>query len=37
MEDVNENIEKYNRTTERKILIAIDDMIADMLNNKNLQ
>ena len=37
MEDVNENIEKYNRTTERKILITIDDMIADMLNNKNLQ
>ena len=37
MEDVNENIEKYNRTKERKILIAIDDMIADMLNNKNLQ
>ena len=37
MEDVNENIEKYNRTTERKILIAIGDMIADMLNNKNLQ
>ena len=37
MEDVNENIEKYNRTTERKILIAIDDMTADMLNNKNLQ
>ena len=34
MEDVNENIEKYNRTKERKILIAIDDMIADMLTIK---
>ena len=30
------NIDKYNINKERKILIVFDDMIANMINNKNL-
>ena len=30
------NIEEYYPTKKRKILIVFDDMIADMLSNKNL-
>ena len=30
------NIEEYNIGNKRKILIAFDDMIADMINNKKL-
>ena len=36
IDDINENIDEYNPNKERKILIAFDDMIADMLNNKKL-
>ena len=36
MQDVYKNIEEYNANKERKILIAFDDMIADMINNKKL-
>ena len=33
---VYKNIEDYNPGKKRKILIAFDDMIADMINNKKL-
>ena len=33
---VYKNIDKYNINKERKILIVFDDMIANMINNKNL-
>ena len=36
MDDVYKNIEEYNPNKKRKILIAFDDMISDMLNNKKL-
>ena len=36
MEDFYRNIEEYNIGKKRKILIVFDDMIADMINNKNL-
>ena len=36
MQDVYKNIENYNPGKKRKILIVIDDMIADMINNKKL-
>ena len=36
MQDVYENIEDYNPGKKRKILIVFDDMIADMINDKNL-
>ena len=36
MIDIYKNIEDYNPYEKRKILIVIDDMIADMLSNKNL-
>ena len=35
MQDVYKNIEEYNANKERKMLIVIDDMIADMINKKN--
>ena len=31
-----DSIEEYNPNKKRKILIIYDDIIADMLNNKNL-
>ena len=34
MDNIYENIGEYNPSKERKILIVIDDMIADMLSNK---
>ena len=34
MQNVYKNIEEYNISKKRKILIAFDDMIADMINNK---
>ena len=34
MVDIYQNIEKYNPSKKRKILIVFDDMVADMLNNK---
>ena len=36
MQDVYKNIEDYNLNKKRKLLIAFDDMIADMINNKKL-
>ena len=36
MDDIYKNIEEYYPTKKRKILIVFDDMIADMLSNKNL-
>ena len=36
MNDIYENIEKYNRNKEHEILIVFDDMIADMISNKTL-
>ena len=36
MQDVCKNIEDYNPTKKRQVLIVFDDMIADMMNNKKL-
>ena len=36
MNDIYENTEEYNPNKKRKILIVFDDMIADMVSNKNL-
>ena len=36
MQDVYKNIDEYNIDKKLKILIVFDDMIADMINNKNL-
>ena len=30
------NIEEYNLGRKRKVLLAFDDMITDVINNKNL-
>ena len=32
--DVNKNLEDYNPTKKRRVLIVSDDMIADMESNK---
>ena len=37
MDNVNEDIDEYNPTTRRKILIVFDDMIADIMSNKKFQ
>ena len=37
MDDVYENIHDYNFSRRRKILIAFDDMIADIMGNKKFQ
>ena len=36
MHDVYKNIDDHNPDTENKILIVFDDMIADLIHNKNL-
>ena len=36
MQDVHENIDDYNPRKKRKVLIVVDDIIADMINNKKL-
>ena len=36
MHKVYKNIDNYNPDKENKILIVFDDMIADMINDKNL-
>ena len=36
MVDIYENIEEHNLNKENKILIVLDDMIADMFSNKKL-
>ena len=37
MDDVYENIDDYNPSRKRKILIAFDDMIADIKSNKKFR
>ena len=37
IQDAYKNIDKYNTDKECKILIVFDDMIAGMINNKQLQ
>ena len=37
MQDVYKNIEDYNPSKKRKVLIVFDDMLADMINNKKLR
>ena len=37
MDDVYENIHDYNPSRRRKILIVFDDMIADIMTNKEFQ
>ena len=36
MDAIYKNIEEYNSNDKLKVLIAFDDMIAGMLNNKKL-
>ena len=36
MDDIYKNIEEYNPNKKRRILVVLDDMIADMLSNKKL-
>ena len=36
MDDIYKKIEEYNPNRKRKILIVLDDMIADMFRNKKL-
>ena len=36
MQDVHKNIDDYNPRRKRKVLIVFDDLIADMINDKNL-
>ena len=35
MEGIHKNIKEYNPNKERKILIVFDEMITDILSNKN--
>ena len=37
MDDVYENIDDYNPSRKRKILIVFDDMIADIMTSKKFQ
>ena len=37
MDDVYENIDEYNRSRKRKILVIFDDMIADIMTSKKFQ
>ena len=37
MDDVHPNIDDYNPNRKRKILIVLDDMIADIMSNKKFQ
>ena len=36
IDDVSENLEDYNTTKKRRVLIVFDDMIADMASNNKL-
>ena len=36
MDDIYQNINEYNPHKKYEILVALDNMIADMLGNKNL-
>ena len=37
MDDVYKNIDDYNSTTRRKILIVLGDIIADIMSNKKFK
>ena len=37
IDDAYEDLEKYNLTKKRKVLIVFDDLIADMKVNKNIK
>ena len=37
IDDVYENLEDYNPTKKRRVLIVFDDMIADMKSNKRIR
>ena len=37
MDEVYEKIDEYNPSKKREILIAFDDMIADIMTNKKFQ
>ena len=37
MDDVYENINDYNPSSKRKVLIVFDDMIADIMSNKKFK
>ena len=37
MNDVNENIDNYNPSRKRKILVVFDDVIADIMTSKKFQ
>ena len=37
MDDIYQNINDYNPSRKRKILIVFDDMIADIMTNKKFQ
>ena len=37
MDDVYEDADDYNPTRKRKVLIVLDDMIADIMTNKKFQ
>ena len=37
MDDIYENIDNYNPSRKRKMLIVFDDMIADIVSNKKFQ
>ena len=36
MDDIYENIDEYNPNEKCRVLILLDDIIADILNNKRL-
>ena len=36
IDDIHKNIEEYNPNKKRKILIAFDEMVTDILSKKNL-
>ena len=37
IDDVYENLEDYNSTKKRRVLILFDDMIADLKSNKKIK
>ena len=37
MGDVSKNIDDYNPSSNRKILIVFDDMVADIMTNKKIR
>ena len=37
LDDLYENLEDYNPTKKRRVLIVFDDMIADMESNKKIK